>query len=172
MDLLTKNEPAEHIENQRPEWFAAWLPRPPIPLHPAKPTRPPETVMEAEAAPEMSTAIDQVREELKLVTGHLLDPSAAAVKASLPHLERAVKLFSGYVKMKELPSLEPALDSLRAELALATMLFENAYALQAGWAAQVGLNLDGTPKQLLYSRPASNQALAAVIHQSETSWEG
>ena len=119
---------------------------------------------------ELPTAIEEVRAELKAVTAHLIDPSTKGIQASLPHLERAVTVFSGYVKMKQLPILEPAIDALRAELALATILFENAYTLQAGWAAQLGLNLDGTLKQILYAGPG--QTPASPPRPASVTWEG
>lgn len=141
------------------EWFAAFLPKREVP--------PQDSARTSEVA-ELPSAIEEVRTELRAVAGHLIDPSTAGVQASLPHLERAVAVFSDYVKMKQLPTLEPALDDLRSELALATMLFENAYTLQAGWAAQIGLNLDGSPKQLLYARPGQS----AVSQPAVASWEG
>ena len=119
---------------------------------------------------ELPTAIEEVRAELKAVTAHLIDPGTKGIQASLPHLERAVTVFSGYVKMKQLPILEPAIDALRAELALANILFENAYTLQAGWAAQLGLNLDGTLKQILYAGPG--QTPASPPRPASVTWEG
>ena len=164
MELLTKNEPTEHLANPGAEWFATWLPRPAA--------EPPANLPAEHPRAVPPDAIEEVRNELEAVTGYLLDPGTKGIQASLPHLERAVNVFSGYVKTKELPLLAPALDSLRDELALATMLFENAYRLQAGWAEQLGLNLDGTPKQLLYSRPNSSHNQAPAAPRCETSWEG
>ena len=120
--------------------------------------------------PEPPSQIEEVRAELQAVTTHLNDPSTKGIEASLPHLERAVTIFSGYVKVKQLPILEPAIDALRAELKLATMLFENAYTLQAGWATQLGLNLDGTAKQILYAGPG--QTLASPARPGAAIWEG
>ena len=185
MELLTKNEPTEHLANPGAEWFATWLPRPAAEPPANLPEEHPRAERQASACAELQLrqapsesgtklpdAIEEVRNELEAVTGYLLDPGTKGIQASLPHLERAVNVFSGYVKTKELPLLAPALDSLRDELALATMLFENAYRLQAGWAEQLGLNLDGTPKQLLYSRPNSSHNQAPAAPRCETSWEG
>lgn len=155
------------------EWFAAWLPKPassPLTAH----SVPQPLSSPAEDSP-LSTPFDQIRIELKAVTGHLIDPSASGVRASLPHLERAVTALSAYVKAKELSTIKPALNALRAELAVASMLFENAYALQAGWAAQAGLNLDGTAKQLLYSRPGEPCAAPArqeIDIENRDAWQG
>ena len=146
------------------QWYTGFLPLPETP--------PRLTLVPSAAQPntELPTAIEEVRAELKAVTAHLIDPGTKGIQASLPHLERAVTVFSGYVKMKQLPILEPAIDALRAELALATLLFENAYTLQAGWAAQLGLNLDGTPKQILYAGPGQAPALAPRL--ASVTWEG
>ena len=150
-------EPATEQDNLegRAEWFADWLP----------------PAIERERL----TAIEEVRSELKAVAGHLIDPSAYGVEACIPHLERAVAAFGSYFKMKEPATSEaaspsPTLDALRSELALATTLFENAYVLQAAWAAQSGLNLDGTPRQLLYSRPG--QAPPRTGTATVEVWEG
>ena len=152
------------------EWFAAWLPKPVARSR----SEVPETVENIdpfEPKPLSSSAIEEVRAELKAVTDNLIDPSAQGIRASIPHLERAVTAFGNYFKTRELPALdEPSLDALRAELALATKLFENAYSLQAGWAAQLGLNLDGTPKQLLYSRPG--HAVVSAEARAAGTWEG
>ena len=146
------------------QWYTGFLPLPETP--------PRLTLVPSAAQPntELPTAIEEVRAELKAVTAHLMDPGTKGIQASLPHLERAVTVFSGYVKMKQLPILEPAIDALRAELALATLLFENAYTLQAGWAAQLGLNLDGTPKQILYAGPGQTPALPP--RPASVTWEG
>ncbi len=156
-----KSQATTHTDH---EWFAAWMPCPTKSAETVE-TIAPESVLPA------SRGIAEVRLELKAVTEHLVDPTAQGIRASLPHLERAVTAFGRFVKMKELPTLEPALEALRTELALATLLFENAYSLQAGWAAQCGLNLDGTVKQLLYSRPGGEPA---AVPRSETGevWEG
>lgn len=148
------------------QWCTGFLPPPETP--PRLTLVPPPST--SQASNELPTAIDEVRAELKAVTAHLIDPSTKGIQASLPHLERAVTVFSGYVKMKQLPILEPAIDALRAELALATKLFENTYTLQAGWAAQLGLNLDGTPKQILYVGPGQTPALP--LRSASVTWEG
>lgn len=133
------------------EWFAPWLPK-----------------------TDAETTFEQVRDELRAVTGHLLDPSAFGVNASIPHLEAAVIAFSRFLKISELPRIQPALSNLRAELALASQLFENAYSLQSGWAAQLGLNLDGTAKRLLYSRPGLPDLTPVGITAGDRrpAWEG
>ena len=142
------------------EWYAAWLMKAEVKVTEAIQT---EQVT--------SNVIEQIRAELKAVTDHLIDPGTQGIRASLPHLEKAVTAFGKYIKMKALPSVEPALESLRAELALATMLFENAYTLQAGWAAERGLNLDGTLKQLLYSRSGEPAGPSPGIVTNEI-WQG
>jgi hypothetical protein len=60
---------------------------------------------------------------------------------------------------------------LRDELALANRLFENAYALQATWAMHLGLNMDGSPRQLLYGRHGEPVAGEIPAYPPET-WEG
>ena len=158
------------------EWFAAWLPKPvsPKPVSPSHAesilVEAPEAAEPVEPTPPAPSPFEEARSELQAVTEHLIDPSAKGIRASIPHLERAVTAFGRYVKTKELPTVEPALDTLRAELALATTLFENAYSLQAGWASQLGLNLDGTPRQLLYSMPGAPVVSTGTSH-AET-WEG
>ena len=147
------------------EWFAAWIPK----------------NKSAEQTPDQSP-IDQARDELIAVTGHLIDPSPNGVRACLPHLERAVSLFSGFLETqdletndletKDLPLLKPAIDSLRAELALATTLFENAYTFHAAWAAQLGLSLDGTPLQILYGRPGQPAPRRGSAEAWAEAWEG
>jgi hypothetical protein len=133
------------------EWFAAWLPKPVVPS--------PEASPESEPTP----GIDAVRAELAAVSRHLTDPSAAGVRAAIPHLERAVAVFTSQIQAAALPVpgqsdsatgiVRVAIESLRSELAHATYLFENAFQLHANWATQLGINLDGTPRQLLYGRP-------------------
>jgi len=137
------------------EWFAAWLPKP--------------TAVHAE--PEGASFVDEVRTELKAVTGHLLDPSAAGIWAAIPHLECAIALFAQHTPLApgQPATLRPALDALREELALANRLFENAYELQSGWATQVGLNMDGSPRQLLYGRHGESVASEALPPDT---WEG
>ena len=155
------------------EWFADWLPK-----HASFPStahsEPQPRSNPTEDLPSC-TPFDQIQLELKAVTGHLIDPSANGVRASLPHLERAVTGLSAFVKARELSTIAPALESLRAEIAVASMLFENAYTLQAGWAAQAGLNLDGTAKQLLYSRPGEPRAAPArqeIDIENRDAWQG
>jgi len=140
----------EQRTGREAEWYASWLPKP------------------VEEGP---CFVDEVRAELKAVTGHLLDPSAAGVRAAIPHLEHAIALFGKHtaVSTDQPATLRPALDALREELALANRLFENAYALQSGWAMQVGLNMDGSPRQLLYGR--HGEAVAGEALPPET-WEG
>ena len=157
-DPIKPEEKPQPNENPGAEWFAAWLPKPNsvVPCLPAEPLRPSE--------------VNEIRIEIQAVAGHLIDPGATGVRACLPHLERAISLFGSHVNcanvnranvnranVPALPVPEPALDDLRRELALASGLFENAYMLQEGWAAQLGINLDGTPRQLLYSRPGAPQ---------------
>jgi len=133
------------------EWFAAWLPKPAVPL--------PEGFSKSEPI----GGIEAVRAELAAVSRHLTDPSAAGVRAAIPHLERAVAVFTDQIKPAALPVpaqsdsatgvVRVAIESLRSELAHATYLFENAFQLHANWATQLGINLDGSPRQLLYGRP-------------------
>lgn len=154
-----KEQATRHSDH---EWFAAWMPQTPKPADHLEIIAPKLILL---------NAIEEVRIELKAVTEHLMDPTTQEIRASLPHLERAVIAFGSFVKTKQLPTIEPALDALRAELTLATLLFENAYTLQAGWAAQCGLNLDGTQKQVLYSRPGELSTLPPRCEASEV-WEG
>jgi hypothetical protein len=139
------------------EWFAAYLPK-----RAASPESEPAAVAAVAAAAVPPAAelpppafIDEVRAEIDAVTRNLADPSAAGVRASIPHLERAIAALGNHVKSPEASEAiqPPAIASLRAELAIATRLFENAYELHAVWATQLGIHLDGTPRQLLYGRP-------------------
>jgi hypothetical protein len=99
------------------------------------------------------------------------------VRASLPHLERAIAIFGtnlppkGDWQGKPVSTLLPELDALRVELALANRLFENAYLLQAGWAAQAGLNMDGTARQLLYGRRGDGVTGLTPASAAHEVWE-
>jgi hypothetical protein len=161
------------------EWFAAWLPKQPAPSAPAMPLEMPAPVAAADEQKVVSRLgwIDEVRDELKLVTTSLLDPSAEGVEASLPHLERAVALFGKQIELANLPArrkaaLKPAISSLEEELRQASRLFDNAYALQSGWAAQLGLNLDGTPQKVLYDRAGALVDGPPAVTGGEPVWEG
>ena len=155
------------------EWFAAWLPKPA-----ASVAQPVQLLADQGVRPVgHSSFFDEVRVELKAVTDHLIDPSAAGVRASLPYLERAIAIFQNHIPFANLPAgassaLKPSIDSLCAELALANRLFENAYTLQAGWASQLGLNMDGTARQLLYSRPGDPAGSLTVSQPAAGTWEG
>lgn len=159
----------------RADWFAAWMPRPA-----QKSEAPPAVAAVVRAEP--SAGLGEVRAELEAVCRHLSDPSAAGVRAAIPHLERAVDVFRSQVQ----PAAESAhgdpgsagvilqgVEALRSELASATRLFENAYQFHSDWATQLGIHLDGTPRQLLYARPSAAAVESAAGPGCWAgSWEG
>jgi len=142
------------------EWFAAWLPKAPLEdLRAFAPEAIASQVFAEIEQPADFQPIDwtvEVRTELEQVVQSLLDPSAAGVRSSLPHLERAVAVFGRQIKFIDVPAdsanLKPAIEALQNELKQASRLFENAYTLQSGWASHLGINLDGTPRKVLYDR--------------------
>ena len=112
--------------------------------------------------------IDEVRAELRAVTDHLVVSGGAGVSASLPHLERAVAVFSSQIDTMGRSAASSSISALREELALANRLYDNAYALQAGW--QGGPNpWDPEVKPVLYGRPG--EAIQEP-RPSAATWEG
>jgi hypothetical protein len=178
----TNGTAAEDSLPSSAEWFAAWLPKRtvvemvPSPVSREESVQIPEPTIE----PESLCDIEFVRAELEAVSQHLTDPSATGIRAAIPHLERAVAVFSDQIR----PAISPvsdipgggvriAIEALCAELAHATRLFENAYQLHSNWATQLGIYLDGTPRQLLYGRPEHSTLKAASSGDfAASSWEG
>ena len=117
--------------------------------------------------------LDAIREELAEVKTHLQNPTTEGITACLPHLTNAVQLLQerieedrtqedGTTAGAELPSLSE-MEDLRRELALSSLLFENAYKLQAGWAAMQGFAFDGVPADALYGQSGQWVNTAQVI---------
>ncbi|HEY3742370.1 MAG TPA: hypothetical protein VGL53_21115 [Bryobacteraceae bacterium] len=149
------------------QWFAAWMPKAEQKIEVAT------VAADPRPRPAPSLGIGQVRAELEAVCRHLTDPSADGVRAAIPHLERAVDVFKSQVQPaaadKGSASVVLAgVHAIRSELASATRLFENAYQFHSDWATQLGIHLDGTPRQLLYSRPSARVLESAA----GSSWEG
>jgi hypothetical protein len=138
------------------EWFAAFLPKATLSRDP--PAQPPTDV---QVEPRATVSLAAVREEIEAISGHLTDPSADGVRAAIPHLERAIEALSNQTASIRSGVSYPAvpmqgIDALRSELARANRLFDHAYELHAVWATQLGIHLDGTPRQLFYTRPGKD----------------
>lgn len=181
--MTQSNMPANSLE-----WFAAWLP---------KSTR--EQVelgtgsgdfegssefgeVSVEPNLERDTGIATARAALAEVRECLNDPSAEGLRRAIPHLEQAVGALGerrAGSTAREGPEFgegstsggnREALRLLWRELALANQLFENAYAIQAGWARELGLTLEGKPEELqLYGHSGEHVPAKAL---SGDLWEG
>ena len=109
--------------------------------------------------------------QLAEAQARLLDPTAAGVSACIPYLEQAISLFGTVLAEKPPAPAEASLQQLKRELAAASRLFENAYALQSGWAAANGLNMDGSPANGFYT-PTGEWTNARPISEASENWQG
>jgi hypothetical protein len=161
------NPPQEHAHQQNESlgWLKAVLPKelPQAPLTTQAIAR--QSMEEANLWTQTAGA------ELAKVRMHLLDPSAKGVAGCIPHLERAIGVFQTALSGEPIALADAALNDLRAQLAEASRLFQNAYALQAGWAAAIGLNPDGTPASGLYA-PSGEWISPEPAVKEAGSWQG